>query len=154
MSLNLFHFSPKSFESQVGSFWAADPKGTMSYRTEGGISVCPSERESEGASERTNVRSSRPPRVQPPPPPRPQPLGPVQAPAPQALRDPPQAPAPFTNSRPPATPLPPGQAPSPLREPLPPMDGRKFPPLFYRTLYPFGSTALKVMKRQVGVVLR
>ena len=32
-------------------FWAADPKGTISYRTEGGISVHPSER----ASERPNV---------------------------------------------------------------------------------------------------
>ena len=33
------------------SFWAADPKGTMSYRTEGGISVRPSER----ASKRPNI---------------------------------------------------------------------------------------------------
>ena len=33
------------------SFWAADPKGTKSYRTEGVISVRPSDR----TSERTNV---------------------------------------------------------------------------------------------------
>ena len=49
------------------------------------------------------------------------PLGPAQALAPQALREPPQPQPPC--SRPPATP----QAPSPLREPLPPTDGQKFP---------------------------
>ena len=29
------------FVSAFGPFWAADPKGTMSYRTKGGISVRP-----------------------------------------------------------------------------------------------------------------
>ena len=38
------------------SFWAADLKGTMSYRTEGGISVRPSERVSVRTSVRPNVR--------------------------------------------------------------------------------------------------
>ena len=41
-------------------------------------------------------------------------------------------------SRPPAPP--PVQ--SPLRKPLPPTDGQKFPLLFYRTSSPFGSAAL------------
>ena len=39
----------------IFSFWPADPKGTMSYRTEGGISVRPSERTNERASERPGV---------------------------------------------------------------------------------------------------
>ena len=37
-------------------FWAVDPKGTMSYWTEGGISVRPSERTSEQTSEQVNVQ--------------------------------------------------------------------------------------------------
>ena len=48
-------------------FWAADPKGTMSYRTEGWIFR---------PSKRTSVRTSP---EGPAPPPRPQPLGPLQA---------------------------------------------------------------------------
>ena len=43
-------------------FWAGDPKETMSYRTEGGISIRPSVRPNKRASE----HMSRPLRVQPP----------------------------------------------------------------------------------------
>ena len=103
-------------------FWAADPKGTMSYRTEGGISVRPSVRPSERTNVHTNQMSVLSPEGLSPPP---QPLGPLQAPAPQALRDPPQAPAPLlqASSHPPS----PSQALSSLREPLLPTDGRIFP---------------------------
>ena len=57
------------------SFWAADPKGTMSYRTEGWI-FRPSERANERTSERTNERTNVRPvpwGSSPPPPPAPQP---------------------------------------------------------------------------------
>ena len=54
------------------SFWAADPKGTMSYRTEGGFSVRPSVRPNERTSERTSVRTS-PEGPAPPPTPAPRP---------------------------------------------------------------------------------
>ena len=60
------------------------------------------------------------------------PLGPAQALAPQALRDPPQ-PQPLC-SRPPATP--PGPI-SPKRAPAP-HRWTEIPPLFYRTLSPSG----------------
>ena len=61
-------------------FWAADPKGTMSFRA-GGISVHPSVRPSEWMFEHPSV----PPPEGPAPP----------HPSPQALRDPPQGPAPL-----------------------------------------------------------
>ena len=38
---------------KISFFWAADPKGTMSYRTEGEISVRPDKRTSERASVRS-----------------------------------------------------------------------------------------------------
>ena len=41
---------------QVDPFWAADPKGTMFYRTEGGISVRPNERPNERLNKRTSDR--------------------------------------------------------------------------------------------------
>ena len=42
---------PATIDRLPAPFWAADPKGTMSYRTEGGISV----RLNVRANERTNV---------------------------------------------------------------------------------------------------
>ena len=60
------------------------------------------------------------------------PLGPAQALAPQALREPPQPQPPC--SRPPATP--PGPI-SPKRAPAP-HRWTEIPPLFYRTLFPSG----------------
>ena len=84
--------------NQSAPFWAADPKGTISYRTKGGISVHPSERTSERPSERP---SGRPLRVQPPPPdPSPSTLSRPQPPTPLETLPRPQLPY----SRPPATP--------------------------------------------------
>ena len=62
-------------------------RGRCPIGQRGEFSVRPSER----TSERTSVRMS----LEGPAPPGPQPLGPLQAPAPHALRDPPQAPAPL-----------------------------------------------------------
>ena len=45
----------------LGSFWVADPKGTISYKT-GVISICLCERMNELTSEQTIVSPSRPPR--------------------------------------------------------------------------------------------
>ena len=68
---------------------------------------------------------------------RPQPLGPVQASAPQALRDPPQAPAPLFQAPSPPPPLSPRPC-LPLESPCPPRTDGKFTPLSYRTSSPSG----------------
>ena len=58
-SVFLPHFSFMSFSL----FWAADTKGTMSYRTEGEVSVQASEQTKEGASKRMSERPIRLPRL-------------------------------------------------------------------------------------------
>ena len=96
-------------------FWAADPKGTMSYRTQGGISVRP--------SVRTSVRGPAPRGLRAPSPPPPTPQHPILHP-------------PSTQCSTPPSPHPP--SPHPPIRPQPPTDGRKFPPVFYRTSSPSG----------------
>ena len=44
---------------QIFGFWAADPKGAMSYRTEGGISVRLSKRANRQTNERTSEQTNK-----------------------------------------------------------------------------------------------
>ena len=59
-----FPLLPYSYSSSSPPFWAADSKGSMSYRTQGRISVCPSEHPNVRTSVRPNVRPSRLPGLQ------------------------------------------------------------------------------------------
>ena len=85
-----------SLSLPLTAFWAADPKGTMSYRTEGCIF-----RPSERASERP---SGRPLRVQPPPGPSPSALSRPQPP--RALETLPRPQPPCSGLQPPLPPRP------------------------------------------------
>ena len=95
-------------------------RGTMSYRT---VNFRPSVQTSERTNKRRSGRSTEAPAPSPPT------LAPWSPLGPRILDTLPRL-------QPPCSSHPP-QAPSPLREPLPSTEGRKFP-LFYRTLSPSG----------------